>query len=312
MTRKTTIFFVCLALCSMVLFGLLPSTAANLPEAVTAPFLLLADGLRQLSLSGTAGNVMAMVVYTVICLLPLLGLLRKERRGEDFLLVLASMLLFYALYAMINPGLPNSIMATAFGPVILVGLFCSILLTWGCLKLLRKVQDGSLSFYGVLRILLPLCAGLWIIAGFGLGVLHCKTKILAVQAGNTMPGLDLVPTYLFLVVSFLLNAAEYSLDALLLLYGASLVTALEQEPYGEAACQLAEKMAKLSRFSLLFLLIGSLVFNLFQLFFFHVLFQVQATIEIPLFSLCLMAGILALAKLLQHGRQLKEDNELFI
>lgn len=312
MNRKTTVFFVALALCSMVLFGLLPGSAGNLLEAGTLPFVSLGTGLRQLSLSGSGGNIAAIVLYAGISLLPLLGLLRKDRSAEDLLLVLASASLFYILYGIINPGVLHSIMATPVGTVIHVGIFCSILISWACLKLLRKADSGSLSFYSILRLLLLVCAGLWIVSGFGLGLLQCREQILAVNAANTAPGLNLLPTYVFLVVSYLLGAAEYGLDALLLIFGASLVADLQKEPYGEGACKLAARMERLSRTSLLVVLFGSLLFHLCQLLFAPLLHQIHTTVELPLFSLCLMFGIMALTKLLQQGRQLKEDNDLFI
>lgn len=312
MNRRTILFFVCLALCSMVLFGFLPEGTATLPEAAAVPFLLLAEGLRSLSLSGRAGNAAAIVLYAAISLTPLLGLFRKGRTAEDALLVPASGLLFYLLYGMINPGSLPPIMGSAVGASIHVGGFLSILIIWGFLRLLRRVRNGSLSFYGVLRLVLPLCAGLWIAAGFGLGLLQCKLALLDVRAGNTMPGLNLLPTYGVLIASFLLKAAEYGLDALLLLCGTCLVTALEREPYSEAACETAGTMERLSRISLLVLLFGSLLFNLGQIFLAPVLHEIHVTVQIPLFSLCLMFGIMALSKLLQHGRQLKADNDLFI
>ena len=79
-----------------------------LPLVTAVPWAQIAALLRTLSLGGGVGNAVAIVLYVLICLLPLLalGLIRRRRRwaAEDAMLAALSALLFWGLYTLINPG----------------------------------------------------------------------------------------------------------------------------------------------------------------------------------------------------------------
>lgn len=76
---------------------------------ITFPFEQIGWGLRKLSLSGAAGNVFAIIIYILICLIPCLILWRLKKTERflktDFFLPFLSVLLFAVIYYMINPGL---------------------------------------------------------------------------------------------------------------------------------------------------------------------------------------------------------------
>ena len=69
-----------------------------LSAAAAFPFEQIGAGLRALSLSGAAGNAVAVVLYAVLSLLPVAGMIvlgrRGRLRGEDALLAVLSLLLF--------------------------------------------------------------------------------------------------------------------------------------------------------------------------------------------------------------------------
>ena len=73
------------------------------------PFELIGKGLRFLSLSSAIGNVIAIIIYAAISMIPAIYIIYQRKRGrtqkEDILLVVFTGLLFYSLYMFINPGL---------------------------------------------------------------------------------------------------------------------------------------------------------------------------------------------------------------
>jgi len=72
------------------------------------PLTALADGLGRLSLSGRTGNAFSVVLYALICLIPVFTLLFKLKKNTfrrvDSLLVLMSAVLFAVMYLLINPS----------------------------------------------------------------------------------------------------------------------------------------------------------------------------------------------------------------
>lgn len=72
------------------------------------PFEQIGQGLRALSLSGTFGNIVAILLYTALSISPVLYMAYRKRKGrlirEDFFLPFISLCLFVGIYIYINPG----------------------------------------------------------------------------------------------------------------------------------------------------------------------------------------------------------------
>ena len=313
MNRKAFIKLSALAVCSALVFLLAPGNGGSILFMVTMPFTLLSKGLRALSLSGSAGNIAAIVIYATVCVLPLALILKKEKDKVDWLLVLGSAMLFYVLYLMINPGLMPNGMSSDVGSAILCGTVVSVFVSWGILKLLRKGETMEIgSGYHALRVLLGACAALYIVAGFGIGAGELKAEIEAVRTGNTMPGQNLLDTYIFLFLIFAVQAMEYTLDACLMIFGIELTKALEQNPYSESSVMAAGKMSKKAQGYLTAILLSNMVLNIAQVLAASRLYNIDAMVRIPVFSVALCLGSMALTRLLGQGKEIKEENDLYI
>lgn len=313
MNRRTLLKLSVLAVCSALVFLFAPGNGGSILFLAVMPFSLLGKGLRALSLSGLAGNIAAIVIYATVCILPLVLILRKKKEKEDWLLVLGSAMLFYVLYLMINPGLMPNGMSSNVGSVILCGTVVSVFVSWGILKLLRKGETMEIgSGYHALRVLLGACAALYIVAGFGIGAGELKAEIEAVRTGNTMPGQNLLDTYIFLFLIFAVQTLEYTLDACLMLLGIDLTKELEQNPYSESCVIAAGNMSKKAQGYLTAILLSNMVLNIAQVLAASRLYNIDAMVRIPVFSVALCLGSMALTRLLGQGKQIKEENDLYI
>lgn len=313
MNRKTLMKLSVLAVCSALVFLFTPGNGGSILVVAAIPFSLLGKGLRALSLSGSAGNIAAIVIYATVCMLPLVLILKKKKDKEDWLLVLASAMLFYVLYLMINPGLMPNGMSSDVGSAILCGTVVSVFVSWGILKLLRKgetFEEGS--GYKALRILLGVCVLICIVAGFGICAGELKVEIEAVRTGNTMPGQNLLDTYIFLFLIFAVQALEYTLDACLMLLGIDLTKELEQNPYSESCVIAAGNMSKKAQLFLTTILLSNMVLNIAQVLAASRLYNIDAMVRIPVFSVALCLGSMALTRLLGQGKEIKEENDLYI
>ena len=95
-----------------ILFAFIASKILHMTAALQImylPFELIGKGLRFLSLSSAIGNVIAIIIYAVISMIPAIYIIYQRKRGrtqkEDILLVAFTGLLFYSMYMFINPGL---------------------------------------------------------------------------------------------------------------------------------------------------------------------------------------------------------------
>lgn len=289
-------------------------------EVMAFPFAQIGRGLRALSLTGGAGNVLAVLLYAALCLLPVAALLvLRKRRGfcrEDSLLALLSILLFAVLYYMVNPGLvpaPRGLMDGDAYKSLFGGGVYALLLSYGVLRLLRRFAEsdrGRLQQY--LIRLLEVLAVVFIYLAFGACFSEFLTALADLQAGNRGNEGALMASYGFLFLRWLAAALPYVLDALVTLAALDLVEAMEVDRYAPAVTAAAEKLSRLCVGSLAATVLVTVGLNLLQLLFLGALYTLHVTVYLPVFSIAFVLGVLLLVQFIGENRQLKEDNDLFI
>lgn len=312
MSKKTILLgLAAVALALFISTGILG--AENSVAALCLPFTWTAEGLRKLSLSGSLGNGVAIALLVVLGLLPLAFKWKKSWGMEDALLIFTSIAIWYTLYVLINPYVLPDILQGTTGELLLCGSCYSLFLSWAVLRLLRSTRSMTgENFIQALEIFLYLCAAsqLFLIVSQASGLVNAWNRL---ESGNTMPGQNLLPSYLFLLGGFLVSVLEYGLNGWLLLLGARLMKDLSQDPYGEAACRKAESLYAWCRRTLAVVLLSQTALNVAAVIFAsRIYYLVGVGFRLPVSSMALVFALLVLASLLRKGQQLQDDNRLFI
>lgn len=325
MKKKLWICLLAAEAAACIAFCLLQSRFSGIfTDLLAFPFQQLGLGLRALSLSGTAGNAAAIVLYLALCLSPAAVLLVMKRRrplhGEDALLGLLAVLLFPVLYFSVNPGLFTISAQTAadFGIALLGGCAWSVLVAWAVLRLLRTLSEaGTERLQRYLSMLLGVLAVYFVFAAFGVCFAELLASLGKLHEGNQ--GYEfwgssgpMAMTEGFLALQWAVSALPYLLD-LVIIHGARLLLAeLAADRYSEAAVAAADRLAALCRKALVAVVLTNVGFNLLQIFFADSLLVIDGFLYLPLFSVSFVLAALLLARFLAENRQLKQDNDLFI
>lgn len=287
------------------------------------PFEQIGKGLRMLSLSGAVGNIIAIVLYVLLSMLPF-GIyvymrIRKKEKKIDLILPLLSCFLFEMIYLMVNPGLiPEMISGTGMG--IWGGTFYSILSGYLILRVVVGMKKDRGSLQKSLRIVLY-CVMILLVGSVVVEiVLNLPAAIKAVSEANTAvgdpfsgyagPGLSM--TYIFLVLKSVIAAFPNALCAIIIFFCAQVLGVLLEEGYCETASVLLKKVTGLCKKALVLVLVMSMGFNLLQLFFSSQLYQINLEINIPIFAVLFLLSVHMMASYIEENQKLKEDNELFI
>ncbi len=296
-----------------------------LPFAYTSimafPFEQLGQLLRHLSLSGGIDNVISIILYIALGLIPLLVLLllyrRKRLHAEDSLLAVLSAQHFIILYLMINPGLlPTHLGAYSgmgFGSALLGNIYYSVLVGYVVLRMLRSfsaADTGRTQKY--LSRLLCAVNILFVYLAFGAHFNGLLSSFEALRAGNTGSLRELGATGFFLVLQYVVNALPYILDVIVLLGAMTLLLELGNDRYSEQSVQAAERLARLCRRTLVIIVLSNVAFNLLQLAFVKSLAVVNSSVQIPILSITLVLAALLLAQYIRENKRLKDDNDMFI
>ena len=319
--RGALLFFAALA---GALIPLIPTV--QVAGAMTAPIELAGGLLRELSLSGPGGNVLAWAIVLLAAGLPLLLLVLPPNRGrrhwEDIFLPASSLLLIGLAFCAANP----SYLDRFFSSTQLIAaavVWVSLLVFWGVLRLLRGMEEAPLErLSGVLRILLVGCAALLVFAAASRGsgaiveinnLQQDWTLFLAVASVPEPSGLTGDQALNIALALPLVELIPDLLGAWMLLLAADLTTALARDPFGEESVGRCVTTARWSRLAIQATLVLALGVNLVKLARYDSLItEVKVSLDLPLIPLILSAALYLLCRCVQRGRELQEDNDSII
>ena len=317
-----------LMLCAALAGGL--TALAPLEQAVQAGYAQLEEAgawLRQLSLSGAGGNVLAWALVLLVSCLPLLLLVLPRGRGrwhgEDLLLPGCALLFLVLAFCLVNPTWQPSPIFPEVWMLAAFGIWGMGLVSWLVLRLLRGLEKGTMEkVSAVLRVLLVGCAALLVFAA----ALHGSRAVAAavdgpapeqIAMGQLITGgpFDRVMSAGSLWLTAVLALAELVpnlLAAWVLLLAADLTDALALGPFsGESAARCAAT-ARRCRLAIQLTLALALGGNLVKLALVGVIPQVQFSLDLPLLPLPLAAALYLLCRCIQRGKELQEDNDSII
>lgn len=292
--------------------------SAAFPTVLAFPFEQIGLGLRALSLSGTGGNVLALLLYAAICLIPIgaLFVIRRKRSLQpgDGLLPVLSAVLFAAIYLMINPGLiEKSLQSIPIGKAILGGTIYSVILAYFILRIMRLFYAGGMEqLQRYLTVLLGLLNVVFVYLIFGAGIGTLMEDIATLQAGNSGNEQLLDASYVFAVLQYLVDALPYAFDIFIVFAGIKLLKNMTDDRYSDATVLAASRLSGLCGKTLCITVLAIAAFNLLQLLFAKHLFNIHAALQIPLLSIAFVLAALLLSRLVAENKALKEDNDSII
>lgn len=274
----------------------------------------LRQWLRQLSESGTAGNMAAWGMVLGASALPALGLFWRGRRQADWLLLLAGAEIFWGLYYLVNPSmifpadLRNLQWQTSFWAMGVLGCVVSTIVVWALLRTLSALEQSPAR---LLPKLLWWTAVLYSFLAAAGEVREVLAKMEAVQAGNTDPD-RIFSSGMLLWILAGLHLVPVLLGAWVIQLGSGLTSAMEDTPFAAETVALAGRAARrcalVARVSLLL----AVVCNLLQLVWMPQAAEVHFSVYLPVGTLALCAAMLVLCRYFQRAKAVSDDNDSII
>ena len=265
----------------------------------------LGQGLRSLSLSGSAGNALAWALLAVLGLLPLFGLLpaKRARGKEDVLWGIAAAYALFMLYALVNPGLLRGVVYPAWAALepelLAVTLFiplAALLLAALFLRLANANEKGSLLFKRF-RLLLTLEQ---LVAAFAAG--------LRIPPLFSMTGFDLA----YGIVDALGVLVEVSLLVAVCETGKALLAGLSRGWLNDENAPLADRLALWARR----MLAGDIAVMLIRCFGTLALgahlTNMNMTVDFSIADLVISLSALLLSRFVRAGICVRAENDLYI
>lgn len=312
--NKKRVFILLLAEFILLLFLHMPAVSGGetVLTAISFPFSLIGFVTGKLAATGIAGNAFAVMLTAIICLLPILYILKnihsKEQRAEQ-----ATLFAFSVLSAIVLPCLADPCRLYACLPLYTQDMLTTAqtglcLALWSALvcfavlrllRLFRKADKPQLVQY-MRRMLYALCA--------------LFTACIAVSCVGTMltqvrSAQNSADTWLA-VLLFATNALPYFLDIAITFAVLDVLHAYSAET--PLLVQKAENMSRICCIALALISTSNVIVNTVHILLINRLSAFSVSLNIPFVSLGFVLAILLCARLLIKNRRLSDDNELFV
>ena len=260
------------------------------------PFELIGKGLRFLSLSSAIGNVIAIIIYAAISMIPAIYIIYQRKRGrthkEDILLVAFTGLLFYSLYMFINPGLMYQKMPDIFSmdqsslivmKIIYAFIIYSILIMWLIMKAIRFLGDDSQK--------------------------NWKSRLYFGMKGL----IAALVSYYTLLITYAKTLLPIIMTILLFINIIHVVKAIEDHKEEQQMMTVA-RLASVAKVTAVVTVISDFILNFYQFLLGATLQNVNVTFapDVSMEPLIIAFGALIFHEYFKRTKQLKEENDQFI
>lgn len=291
--------------------------------SVSFPFTQIGTALRWLSLSGSAGNAVAIVIYVVISLAPCIALLIIKRRRalfpEDWVLAALSALLFAVVYQAINPeflsssfiiegGIAGTVARAVSGTTVY-----SVLCAYIVLRLLRLFFESDTERLQKHMIrLLYIVNAVFVFFIFGTRLASLPQAFRTLASTNTGFGHSLGLSYVFVVLTFVIDVIPYVFNIAVVFSGITFLRELGENRYSDESVVSAGRLSKICKLSLIVTVSSNAGFNALQFLLASRLTVISSRIQIPVYSILFVLAVLLLSRFATENKALKDDNDSFI
>jgi len=297
-----------------IIFTLSPAMPEDILVFILSfPFAQIGLALRALSLAGRVGNAIAIVLYIAVCLLPMIpAILIRDKKPEDVLLPILSIVLLYIMHHMINPGsTPMAVGGAHLEQAILGGIAYALILAYCVMRAIRLFTTASdLGRY--INIIFHLLNVLFVFTVFGLAFSQMLAAFEGLRAGNLGNEHLLGTTYLFIALRHIVNALPHMLSIWVVFAAQRLLAALGINQYSDDTLAAAKAMAKICRNALMATVLSSAGFQILQLLLVNRLRDISSNVSFPISSILFVLGALLLTRFISENKQLKEENDQFV
>ena len=291
-------------------------------EYITFPWKQLGTALRRLSLSGSAGNAAAWVLFFIIGAAPLAAAailyLRRRSCRADWLLPVLSVMLYAALWFYVNPSYMNVYLSPLplgdFSGYLLGTVLYSLLLTWLLLRCIRSFEKtGYRRLLFGLQLLLYAYILILAMESLWQGVSAFTAPFQELSEKNSAAGsLQLNVTAFFLILQAIPRLLPKAAELILLAMGAGFLRSFRRAAFSADTGARLERLRITSGRLLVLLLVSNVGISLLQLAFSGLLLSSSYIITFPLAEIIVVLGIRILSLLYLESKRLKEDNDMFI
>lgn len=288
----------------------------KLMSGLRTPLEVLGDGLRQLSWSGTAGNVVSWIIYVAVALLPIVAsilFIKNKKAGlEEILMVILTAVLFRGIYMFINPSeiveIEGLISLSEYKDSIAITIY-SIIVLYIIIKVLKSV--ANVTEEKLITTLKYVCAVAMLVLVETIALAGVSELIIGIEAA-AKNNQHVVNTCILLGIRFIVAQLPNICLIIIISKLMDVSGAVCKGFFNEEVLAGVDIIARICKNSIIIILLAIMILNLGQLLVTSYVSNTHFTLTVPVFDILLILVILVVSRMITESHKIKEDNDLFI
>lgn len=286
-------------------------------KIIELPVELIGRGLRYLSLSDAVGNVIAIILYVLLCAMPLAVaaylVIKKKAKFEDWLLLLISVFLFWGIYVFINPGkiadIHGAIINASMYKSAIVTTILSVTVLFIVIKTIKALD--RMREHGLVKALKTAC----IISLIFIVVYVCFAGFSSLL-DNIQKALSnnqyIENTMIILVLRFITEQIP-NVCIFIIIHRMVNLTGLFHDGFiTQNVLNNINNISDMCKKSIIVILLSGMLMNIIQIIMTTKISIANYHVYIPVFSVLAIIVLLIITKIISESCRIKEDNDLFI
>lgn len=316
MKKKTLITILGIEIIACIFISILGPSYQKLFTSVFAfPFEQISIGLSYLSLSNSAGNILSLILYAFVCLIPIMYFLwlfkQKRLNGEDYLLFLISLSMFIIIYLLINPysitNIFGDMIADGIGKTFLGVLMYSQIVAYILMKITRSLLNknfNSLLIY--ISYLVSIISIGFITTVFGVNLNLLITQLRQGQYNEV--------SVMFMILQYITYSLPYILNTIVIIQTVELINQMVINKYSNETINASNYLSRLCINSLKITAITSLILSFLQIVYLSTssLVHINANIQLPITNIAFTLCVFILTNIITESKEIKDDNDMFV
>lgn len=290
---------------------------SNIFKMFEIPFELIGGGLRYLSLSNQIGNIIALIIYFIICLLPIVvgiyHIKNNKLKWEEVFLLILSALMFWGIYIFINPGkimdIQGVITTESMYKMEIITTIISVIVLYVVIKIVRSFEGMKENM--LVRVLKIICAVSLMVIVVGV----CLTGLTSLLE-NMQQALNnnqyIKSTCSILIFRFVVEQLPNICLFVIIIRLIDMSVVLKKGFINQEMITKVNEISDLCKKSIVIILFAIALLNAMQLMMTGIISIANYNVSIPVFSILAIAVLLIITKIIAESYKIKEDNDLFI
>jgi len=277
--------------------------------------------LRNLSLGGDFQNVIAIIIFIILGISPILislcfSIRRRKFRLEDLLALPISLILFFLLYFSINPTLLSEKFLiynnSWFSIFVLSGILFSLIMGMIFIKLLKCLDENEINLLKILKYSFMMFAYFLVVIVFFTGAYQLFANLNFLVSGQGIEKSDFHIKNIILIFKYLVESAPLIIGVIISILAINLIEEIKTNKFSRKISDITKRIVSFSKVAVFTIIFSSVFTNILLITYRELFADMRVMYRVPFGFILIMLAMILFGKYSEESSDIKEDLDRFV